>query len=526
MKYCLSFLFFLSVVLFNCQGQVVSLSTFSSGYTSPVDIVNCGDSRLFIVQQNGYIYICDSMGVKQTTPFLNISTVIAAGGERGLLGLAFHPDYAQNGYFYLNYTASGGGATKIARYSVDPGNPNVALANSGTVLLTIAQPYANHNGGCLRFGPDGYLYIGTGDGGSGGDPQNHAQTTTDLLGKMLRIDVNNGAPYGIPTSNPFVGNPNYAPEIWAVGVRNPWRFSFDRLTDDLWIGDVGQNQWEEIDFQPAGDPGGNNYGWRCYEGNHAYNTDGCNPQNTYDAPVFEYQHASGNGCSVSGGVVYRGTKENNLFGKYIFADYCSGRCWTLTPNGSGGFVSAVVLNGTAYQYSVFGEDRYGEVYVAGIGNGIIYKVDDSGCNPVAYIDAPASISYCSGSSTTLNALYGTGLTYQWQKDAVMIDGAISSSLEVTEPGVYNVVVGNGPGCSSSSTAIVVTEIPTPTPIISGNNTVCAGEPIVYEVPLVANATYEWTITGGVITAGQGTNVVTVIWDNNNLGTLDVLQTNN
>jgi glucose/arabinose dehydrogenase len=247
--------------------QTISLQSFATGFSSPVAIVNAGDSRLFVVQRGGAIRILNANGTINGTNFLTIpSTTVLSGGERGLLGLAFHPNYATNGYFYVNYTRVGDGATVVARYSVSATDPNVANPASAQILLTVTQPYSNHNGGSLAFGPDGYLYIGMGDGGSGGDPQNYAQNINSLLGKMLRIDVDNGTPYSIPTGNPFAGATPGADEIWAVGMRNPWKFSFDKNTGDLWIADVGQSSIEEINKALSTDAG-LNYGWKCYEGN-------------------------------------------------------------------------------------------------------------------------------------------------------------------------------------------------------------------------------------------------------------------
>ena len=250
--------------------------------------------------------------------------------KRGLLGLAFHPDYENNGYFYLNYTGSGGD-TRVSRFSVSS-DPDVADANSEVVLFIQDQPEANHNGGNLEFGPDGYLYIGLGDGGGFDDLDNNAQDTSQLLGKMLRIDVDNGNPYGIPDDNPFIGPDGIPDEIWAIGLRNPWRYSFDALTGDLWIADVGQNIWEEINKQPASSAGGENYGWRCYEGDVSFNTSGCAPIENYVFPVYDYSHANNN-CSVTGGFVYRGNEMPEHYGKYFFCDYCSGTFWTLTEDG-------------------------------------------------------------------------------------------------------------------------------------------------------------------------------------------------
>ncbi len=244
----------------------------ASGLQAPVFITHAGDNsgRLFVLEQPGRIRVI-KQGMLLSTPYLDITSLVLYGGERGLLGLAFHPNYKQNGTFYVNYTRQTDGATVIARYRVSATNPDLADSASATILMIIPQPYANHNGGCLQFGQDGYLYIGMGDGGSGGDPQNYAQNINSLLGKMLRIDVNNGNPYAIPPDNPYV-NRDGADEIWALGLRNPWRFSFDRLTGDLYIADVGQNAWEEVNFQAANAQGGINYGWRCREGAHPYNS--------------------------------------------------------------------------------------------------------------------------------------------------------------------------------------------------------------------------------------------------------------
>jgi glucose/arabinose dehydrogenase len=292
-----------------------------------------------------------------------------------LLGVAFHPDYAANGYFYVNYTRQGDGATVIARYQRSVANPDLADLASAQILLTIAQPYSNHNGGQLRFGPDGYLYIGTGDGGSANDPQNRAQDLGTLLGKMLRIDVNTGAPYAVPAGNPFVndGNPGTLGEIWAYGLRNPWRFSFDRSTGDLFIGDVGQDAWEEIDFQAAGTGAGANYGWRVMEGAHCTGLGGgpaCfDPSLT--PPILEYGHDVG--CSVTGGYRYRGAASPALAGYYLYADYCSGRMWGATWSGAGPWTTVQLLQ-TGFSVSTFGEDEAGEIYVAAHNTGVMYRI--------------------------------------------------------------------------------------------------------------------------------------------------------
>ncbi|MDX1908636.1 MAG: PQQ-dependent sugar dehydrogenase [Bacteroidia bacterium] len=368
---CLLSIGYLSGAYAQSQPEI-SLSPFVSGLTRPVDIAHAGDSRLFVVEQPGTIRIILPNGTLRAEDFLDIQPRVRDNGsEQGLLGLAFHPQYAQNGYFYVNYTNNQGN-TRISRFRVDPGNINLADTASETILLTINQPYENHNGGDLAFGPDGYLYIALGDGGSGGDPQNYGQNPTSFLGKMLRIDVDSGTPYAIPSDNPFVGSSTVAPEIWALGLRNPWRFSFDRATGEMWIADVGQNNYEEIDVAPAGS-GGLNYGWRCYEGDATFNLNSCN--GTYTPPVFDYQHSFAQGSSVTGGFVYRGSAYPGLVGTYVFGDYNSGNFWLIRPDAGGGYQT--VLQGALMgrdQCSSFGEDAAGELYVASHKSGIIYEL--------------------------------------------------------------------------------------------------------------------------------------------------------
>ena len=353
--------------------QNVVLQPVVGNLTAPVAIAHAGDNRLFIVLQAGQIVIWNGTSLLPT-PFLDIRPLVLAGGERGLLGLAFHPDYAQNGFFYVNYTdRAGNGDTIIARYTVSASDPNRADPASARILLTIDQPFSNHNGGQLQFGRDGYLYIGMGDGGSGGDPQNNAQNPARLLGKMLRIDVDGGDPYGIPPTNPFVGQAGVRPEIWATGLRNPWRFSFDRITADLWIADVGQGDVEEIDFQPASSRGGENYGWRIKEGSECFNPRNCSSAGLVD-PVVEYGHTNG-ACSVTGGYVYRGSRTPRLTGTYIYGDYCNGVIWGAKRNASGAITTRVLIDTNLF-ISTFGEDANGEVYVADH-NGAIYRLVDS-----------------------------------------------------------------------------------------------------------------------------------------------------
>lgn len=374
----------------------ISFSPVVSGLSAPTVITHAGDgsNRIFVAERAGRIRIIKS-GVLLATPFLDISARInSAGGEQGLLGIAFPPNYASKGYFFVYYTnKTGVGDTIVSRFRIT-GNPDIADPNSEELVLTQTQPYANHNGGEIQFGRDGFLYIALGDGGSGGDPQNYAQNPASLLGKILRIDVEPKLPpgtpatgvytyylpiiarnptmlgYTIPITNPYTNTVGYRGEIWAWGLRNPWRFSFDRLTGDMYIGDVGQGAWEEIDFEPASSPGGKNYGWRCYEGNHAYNTASCLPQNSYVAAVAEYNHSVG--CSVTGGYVYRGPSYPAMQGIYFYGDFCSNRVWGLQFE-AGAWLSTQ-LSTAPSNVSTFGEDQAGELYVAGYGNGTIYKI--------------------------------------------------------------------------------------------------------------------------------------------------------
>ncbi len=367
-------LLFICLSLFSISNyaQIIALQTYGTGFASPVAIEHpANDSRLFIVQQRGLIRILNTNGVTNTTPFISlVGTVSNSGNEKGLLGLAFHPNYVTNGYFYVNYTRLSDGATVIARYSVSA-DPNIA-STTETILLVIPQPFTNHNGGTLRFGPDGYLYIGTGDGGSGGDPGNRAQTITENLGKMLRIDVNSVSPYGIPPTNPFVGVAGND-EIWSIGMRNPWKFSFNRLNGDLWIADVGQDAVEEIDKIASPLPNtGLNFGWRCYEANTTYDTSSgtCPAYASTVAPFTQYTHAATAGCSITGGYFYTGTTYPNFQNKYFMADYCNNKIGTV--NSAGIITWTAALAGA---FTTFGEDLNGELYISN--SSTVYKIIDS-----------------------------------------------------------------------------------------------------------------------------------------------------
>lgn len=362
------FYFLISLIFsFVCFSQTISLQNFASGFTSPIELVNAGDNRLFVVQQNGIIRIVQPDGSINATDFLNISTKIIYGGERGLLGLAFHPQYATNGKFYVYYNATTTGNITVAKYTVSTSNPDVANASSEEVLLNIPKPFSNHNGGCIKFAPDGNLWISTGDGGSGGDPNNYSQNTNSFLGKMLRINVDGSNGYTIPADNPFAGATVGLDEIWSYGLRNAWKFSFDTTNNNVLIADVGQGNYEEINRMSVS-TAGINYGWRCYEGNNTYNTSGCAASSTMTFPIVAYNHSSGR-CSVTGGYVYRGSTYVDLQGKYVFTDYCIPQIGYLNS------IDQIIWssNFSGNSFSSFGEDINKELYVVSI-SGTIYKL--------------------------------------------------------------------------------------------------------------------------------------------------------
>jgi glucose/arabinose dehydrogenase len=360
--------------------------------SDPVTVRHAGDNsgRLFIAEQVGTIKIWDGTSLLATN-FIDISSKVASGNERGLLGLDFDPNYATNGFFYVYYTKNGTnfGDTIIERYSVSA-DANIADATSGQIILRVPQPFSNHNGGDIHFGPDGYLYIGLGDGGSGGDPGNRAQNLSTLLGKMLRIDVSSTEPvysdsfenlsnlcgldsvagsYKIPNDNPFINQAGQCAEIWSYGLRNPYRWSFDKLSGDLIIGDVGQNLYEEVDFQSNTSTGGENYGWRCREGAHDFDTSACTGNEIFTEPVIDLPQSSNNGCSVMGGYVYRGSAIPAIQGLYVFSDYCGGEINFATPTGA--TWSFEMLEDVNFGTRGFGEDEAGEIYH--IFNNGIYK---------------------------------------------------------------------------------------------------------------------------------------------------------
>ena len=351
----------------------VTLEPFVGGFVQPLYVTHAGDGsgRIFIVEQAGRIRIVKNQTLV-SRPFLAIESRVLASLEQGFLSVVFPPGYVNKRYFYVYYTRQPDGASVVSRFRLTADN-DLADAASEEVLLTVAQPFTNHKGGLLMFGPlDGYLYVGLGDGGAGGDPFNNAQNPGALLGKILRIDTESGTvPYAIPASNPYVGTPGFRPEIWALGLRNPWRYSFDRKTGDLYIADVGQDLYEEVDFQPANSLVGWNYGWRILEANHCYNPPaGCVPPANYSPPVVEYDHSLG--CAVVGGFVYRGTVSPSLQGIYFYGDNCSGRIWGLRMV-SGQWQTTQLLS-TSHFISSFGEDEAGNLYLCDLNGGSVYAL--------------------------------------------------------------------------------------------------------------------------------------------------------
>lgn len=375
--------------LFHCLNNIINRSTFfvlffvsvsfgqyqlqnafpNLNFLDALFLTHSGDgtNRIFVVERHGIIKVFpNNSQAANAKIFLDISNRIIAGGEMGLLGLAFHPDYPTNGYFYVNYTADNPLRTVISRFQVTS-NPDSADPNSELQILQFGQPYQNHNGGWIGFGPnDGYLYIATGDGGAGGDPQNFAQRIDNLLGKILRIDINTGNPYSIPSTNPFIDSTNslVKKEIYAWGLRNPWRCSFDPVTNRFWAADVGQNTWEEVNIIENG----KNYGWRCYEGNHVFDLTGCN-YHEYTFPVWEYSHPTG--FSITGGYTYRGSSMPELYGKYIYGDYVTRRVWALTYDGINPPTNELLLTAPGTIPS-FGIDELNELYIVSF-DGNIYK---------------------------------------------------------------------------------------------------------------------------------------------------------
>ncbi len=349
----------------------VSLVKIASGFQRPTYVTNAddGSGRLFVVEKQGIVRVV-SNGAVSAAPFVTVTPLVdSAANERGLLGMAFHPKFKENGRFFLAFTAKDG-ANTVAEFRAAPGAATASPTPVKT-LFSIPDTRSNHNGGMIVFGPDGYLYYGTGDGGGSGDPDKNGQKGSALLGKLLRVDVDSGDPYAVPKDNPFVGRADFRGEIWALGLRNPWRFSFDRKTGDLWIADVGQNQREEVDFQPAASKGGENYGWNVLEGTACFQpSSGCSNEGKV-APIHETTHSDGN-CSITGGYVYRGANAR-LAGRYFFTDYCEETLWSIRRSADG-TARVEAVGQTNGAVSSFGEAEDGEVYVVGDSDGTLYRL--------------------------------------------------------------------------------------------------------------------------------------------------------
>jgi len=439
--------FLLSADLFS--QPVLSIDTFATDIGGgPIGLVNCGDDRLFAVCQDGYIMILDTLGNINPVPFLDIDARVESDANaHGLLGVVFHPDYFSNGFFYVNYINNDMNSV-IARFSVSAGDPDIADTTSELIMLTVEQPYNVHKAGDMHFGPDGYLYFPFGDGGVAtpggpGDPDNRAQNPQTYLGKMLRIDVNGALPYEIPTTNPFYGAADTLNEIWAIGLRNPWRFSFDRLTGEMWLPDVGHDLWEEVNFEAAGFTGGNNYGWRCYEGNAEYNFDSCDATGDYTFPIHVYPHDdSTGGYSVTGGYVYRGSNYPGLDGKYLYCDYVSGNFYTLEPDGAGGWINTIYMHLLENVVS-FGEDKNGELYCVVRAGGMIYKIGDK-CNDF-HVDATIGDADCVlGNIGTIDLAAAGGAEpyeYNWAS------GDTTAMIDSLADGFYIVTITDTIGCA-------------------------------------------------------------------------------
>ncbi len=430
----------------------LQLQQVATGLNRITDISHCGDDRLFLTLQPGTIKILNGAGTLVATPFLDISgPVNNAGNEQGLLGMTFSPNYATDGFFYVNYTGgTGNGMSVIARYSVTA-DPNVADPASAQILYTWPQPFSNHNGGDLAFGADGYLYVGFGDGGSGGDPQGNAQDLTDPLGDMIRIDVSDpDTTYTIPATNPFANVDavvDTLPEIWASGLRNPYRFGFDGLTGDLWIGDVGQNAVEEVDLWPAGDNSHPNFGWRCYEGNSAYDVSGCLPQASYVAPVSVHPQASQGWCSVIGGRVYRGPTYWRIEGRYIYTDYCGGHFYSLYPNGAGAWTRTQLLASGQFGFTCIGENAAGELYAGNNETDVLWKIKETCTDTIPTIALDAGVL----SSTAATS-------YQWYLNGAQIPSATLQTHTPVVAGYYAVLATFTGGCQLASDTLWVSPV--------------------------------------------------------------------
>jgi len=478
----------------------LAMRNWATGLDNPVVVTHCGDDRLFVVERSGVVRIVSDSMTVEPVPFLDIQDSVDDGfNEQGLLGLAFEPDYLTTGYFYVFYNHADPATNRLSRFQVTE-DPNVADPASEQILIDVADPDWNHNGGDLHFGPDGYLYISFGDGGGGNDGHGtigNGQDYTEPLGGMFRIDVSaHDSTYAIPPDNPFAtAGGDTLPEIWATGLRNPWRYSFDRLNGDLWIGDVGQNAWEEVDHWPAEDNSGPNFGWRCREGQVA--TPGvsqgpCGTASDYEAPVAVFNHGSQGWCSVIGGYVYRGSWYPHHYGQYIFTDYCAGDFLTFGE----GYDVDTMLTTTTSGWSAMGEDLDGQLYVANHENGQLRKIYD----PCPMDDPAITVA-----GDLLTATEGN--SYQWFLNGTAISGATEQTYLASISGDYQVRVNFGSPCNliSDTTALTVSGIAE-----NGQDRI-----VLFPQPAMDQVTLERADAGAVwnvrLTDALGRTVRSIVW---------------
>jgi len=476
-----SIVFTLLTVSLTCWSQKIELQSITSELSDLVDIITVDAEQMLAVQKTGEVYSLPIDGSAPPSLYVDISDRVVVGGERGLLGLAVHPDYNSNGYVYLHYTGSGTVST-LSRFEEVNGTLD---PDSEFIILTQSQPFNNHNAGAIHFGPDGYLYIPFGDGGSAEDPGNRSQNPQTWLGKMLRIDVNGGAPYTVPADNPFVDSSDTLPEIWSIGLRNPWKFSFDMLTGDMYIADVGQYDWEEVSYQPSESAGGENYGWKCQEGFEVFDPNACGDDITYTSPIHVYaNNQNQDGCSITGGYVHRNMDEPYLYGKYIYGDYCSGKIWALSVDDCGQWHNEELLEVQNFNLSTFGQDQDGSVYV-GLYNGRIQKI-----TPVCALQVSLIVQdeTCAGSADGSLTVESNSTTY-----SLTIDAADANSLAA---GTYTVLISDENGCEVSECISVAAgetlHVPDIT-VFDPQITLCEGEVSTLTGPGMAPAGLQYVI---------------------------------